>query len=101
MAAVPTKFVRVRATGHECNINASDFDPQIHVEASTPRDIDETPGSIATVNVEDALELIAKAETLSALDALQAAEEASIKNKNGRKAVLRAIKERRAELRED
>jgi len=37
MAAIPTKRVTVKATGHVCTINASDFDQRIHEEASEPK----------------------------------------------------------------
>jgi hypothetical protein len=116
MAAIPTKFVRVLATGHECLINASDFDPRLHAEvggarrpapipapmeqppAAQPERFDETPGSIATVNVSVALDLIEQAESPEALAELERAERASVKQKGGRKSVLEAIKERRAAL---
>jgi len=114
---LPTKRVRVRATGAEYTINASDFDPKVHdaiegsapaapvvpapaePEAPAPETFDETPGSIATVNVPIALDLIAQAETYDALADLERAEKASVKQKGGRKSVLEAIKERRAALR--
>jgi hypothetical protein len=118
MPPIPTKRVRVLATGHVCTINVSDFDPRIHEDAPEPKraptpaiaapaaptppepdTFDETPGSIATVNVDVALSLIDQADSLSALAELEHAEKASLKNKGGRKSVLTAIKDRRAALR--
>jgi len=117
MASIPTKRVTVRATGHVCTINASDFNPDLHSEAIEPKRVpaaspepaaptppepeafDETPGSIATVNQETALSLIEQADTRAALDELEEAERASLKNRGGRKGVLTAIKDRRAALR--
>ena len=59
---------------------------------------DTTPGGIATVNSEAALELIAKVEKVDDLEALEKAEKASEKHPGGRKGVLGAIAERRKEL---
>lgn len=116
MSAVPVKRVRFIASGHEATINLSDFDPRIHEDAAepvrrapapvyepaaapVPDAFDETPGTIATVNVETALSLIASADHPEALAELERDERASVKQKGGRKSVLAAIKDRRAALR--
>jgi len=115
---LPTKRVRMKSTGEEYTINASDFDPKLHAEIGAPlparasippsaepapeptshESFDETPGSIATVNVPIALDLIAQADSAEALAELERAEKASVKQKGGRKTVLEAIKDRRALL---
>ena len=99
--------------GHEGLLNACDFDESRHIRldvapaepvapsgqhATDAGDFDETPGSIATVNAAEAKALIKEADTAEALDVLEAAERASIKNPDGRKGVLKAIAARRAEL---
>jgi hypothetical protein len=113
---IPTKFVRVKATGHECTINAEDFHQDKHLELAAPKrpepvaaptpeptpepeKFDETPGTIATVNVDVALSLIDAAGSADALDELERDEKASVKQKGGRKSVLQGIKDRRAVLR--
>jgi hypothetical protein len=63
-----------------------------------PQGFDETPGSIATVNMDEALALIARAKSESELEALEDAEMQSLKNRGGRRSILRAIKARRSEL---
>jgi len=112
---LPTKRVRMKSTGEEYTINASDFDPKLHQAVDekpaapppapvaapsepAPETFDETPGSIATVNIPIALDLIAQAESAQALSELERAEKASVKQKGGRKTVLEAIKDRRALL---
>jgi len=94
--------------GHEGLINACDFDEKRHREvgaapvepAGQGESFDATPGGISTVNVSEAKDLIAEATTVAALDALEAAEAASVKSPGGRKSILKAIEDRRAELAE-
>ena len=58
-------------------------------------DFDGTPGSIATVNGEQATVLIADAGSAEDLDGLERDERASQRHPGGRKGVLREIEERR------
>ena len=39
MASIPTRTVRVRATGTMANINVKDFDPKLHEEPTFPVDM--------------------------------------------------------------
>lgn len=100
---IPTMRVRYLASGHEATINVSDFDLSLHVDvravpAPDPADLDQTPGDISTVNSDEALDLIEKADTVEELDALEKAERAGQKHPGGRKGVLRALEARREEL---
>lgn len=70
--------------------------PRIEPLDGTP--FDDTPGSIATVNSNEAVELVAQADTTAELDRLEKAEKASRRHPGGRKGVLNAIVERREEL---
>jgi hypothetical protein len=60
--------------------------------------VDTTPGPIATVNSEAALDLIASVKKVEDLDVLEKDEKASEKHPGGRKGVLTAIADRRKEL---
>ena len=37
MAQIPTRTVRVKATGKNANINVGDFDPKLHEELGPPK----------------------------------------------------------------
>lgn len=37
MASVPTRTVKIKGSGVECVINASDFDPAVHLDPSAPK----------------------------------------------------------------
>lgn len=77
---LPTRRVIMKRTGLEALINASEFDPQHHDELPPPSDEGKP----------DIYELIAKAETVEALDAL-------VSDDNPKK-VRKAIDARREEL---
>jgi len=63
-----------------------------------PKKPDFTPGTIATVPSDIALDLISKASTLDELEDMEKDELANQKNEGGRKGVLAAIDKRREEL---
>jgi len=121
-----TRKVTLIASGDFCIINASDFDPSKHTPADAPaeptppvapppeeepsEDIDdpaEAPvdvlempeegiPSIASMHTGNARLYVQSITTVEALDACQVDEEQN--HQGGRKTVLRAIAERRAEL---
>jgi len=96
---IPTRLVTFKASGNPARINAADFDSEIHADPEEkPAAPSSVPESIAGVNGETAYSMIASADELSALDVIEADEKASEKYPGGRKGVLRAIAERRAEL---
>ena len=101
--ADPVEFVRIKnpkKPGETLVLAKRDFDPAVHRLADDPRetpvpdDLDTTPGTIASVNVNEAKDLIFQADTVQELDKLEADERAG----NGRKAVLKAIEHRREDL---
>jgi hypothetical protein len=49
VTALPIKRVVVRATGHVCHINASDFNPDLHQAIDDPMSAE--PASAETVEV--------------------------------------------------
>lgn len=67
-------------------------------DVDTDPPLDETPGPIFTVNSDMARDLIAEADTVDALDRLEASERGSDRHEGGRKGVLEAIARRRAEI---
>jgi hypothetical protein len=70
------------------------------VVAPSPAKVDVTPGSIATVNMDEALALVAAATTLDELSVLSDAEKANQKKPGGRKGLMEAIAERLTALAE-
>lgn len=76
--------------------------PVIEVPPAQPEgegsSVDLTPGEIATVPSDLAIDLIKKVTTVEELDKLKVDEEKSQKHPTGRKGVLGAIEDRRKEL---
>lgn len=107
---IPTRYVRVLATGHECLINAEDFDARVHAPiqaepaqpaaapATAPNDPVPIDTSIHALNVDQARARIKQAATLAELDALERGEAEHPRHAGGRASLVAAFSEQRSAI---